>query len=182
MAWRFVLLRYAPLLSAFSLAWELLQLPLYTLPAQAPPRDTAYALLHCSAGDLLIGTGALVAALVITRARAFQLWRWTRVGGVAVVLGMAYTAFSEWLNAVLLGTWTYAPAMPLLPLVKIGLSPLLQWVFVPVTALTLARRLARGAVRSHRPPARLDSRLARSAAALPVDAPRGSVHWCRPPR
>jgi hypothetical protein len=81
MAWRFVLLHYAPLLAAFSLAWELLQLPLYTLPAQAPPRDTAYALLHCSAGDVLIGTGALVAALVITRARAFQLWRWTRVGG-----------------------------------------------------------------------------------------------------
>jgi hypothetical protein len=60
-----------------------------------------------------------------------------------VVLGMAYTALSEWLNGVLLGTWTYAPAMPLLPLVEIGLSPLLQWVLVPVTALTLARRLAR---------------------------------------
>jgi hypothetical protein len=33
--------------------------------------------------------------------------------------------------------------MPLLPLVKIGLSPLLPCVLVPVTALTLTRRLAR---------------------------------------
>jgi len=143
MAWRFVLLRYALLLAAFSLVWELLQLPLYTLAAQASARESAYALLHCSAGDVVIGMSAFVAALVITRARALQLWRRRRVGGLSVLLGIAYTAFSEWLNAVLLGTWTYAPAMPLLPLVKIGLSPLLQWVLVPVTALALARRLAR---------------------------------------
>ena len=140
--WHFVLARYLPALGAFSLLWEIVQLPLYTLRAEAPPAYIAYAVLHCTAGDVLIGAGALIAALIATRAGALREWRWTRVGVVAVAFGLAYTALSEWMNTAIRASWAYSEWMPVLPFVPIGLSPLLQWVVVPAAALAFSRRLA----------------------------------------
>ena len=58
-----------------------------------------------------------------------------------LVLGPAYTMFSEWLNTTLL-RWSYSELMPTLNLgaIEIGLSPLLQWLFLPPLTLHLARR------------------------------------------
>lgn len=141
-AWCYVLVRYLPALAAFNLLWEVAQLPLYTLWTEAPPAYIAYAVLHCTAGDVLIGAGALLAALIATRAGALRAWRWTRVGVVAVVFGLGYTAFSEWLNTAMRTSWAYSEWMPVMPFVPIGLSPLLQWVVVPAAALAFSRRLA----------------------------------------
>src|SRR5205807_9351338 len=58
-----------------------------------------------------------------------------------LILGVAYTAFSEWLNIVVRQSWAYSERMPLIPLFgfRIGLSPLLQWIIVPATAFGLVR-------------------------------------------
>ena len=141
-AWRFVLGHYLPALAVFNLLWEVAQLPLYTLWTEAPPAYIAYAVLHCTVGDVLIGAGALLAALIATRAGALHEWRWARVAVVAVLFGLGYTAFSEWMNAVVRAGWTYSEWMPVLPFVPIGLSPVLQWVVVPAAALVFSRRLA----------------------------------------
>ena len=84
--------------------------------------------------------GALLAGLIATRAGALREWPWTRVCVVAV--GLAYTAFSEWMNAVVRAAWTYSEWMPVPAFVPIGLSPLLQWAVVPAAALVFSRRLA----------------------------------------
>lgn len=139
--WRLICRRYLPALGAFNLLWELVQLPLYTLWTEAPAADIAFAVMHCTAGDLLIGAGALFAALITTRAGVLREWRWLRIGAVAVVFGLGYTAFSEWMNAVANANWAYSEWMPVLPVVPIGLSPLLQWVLLPPAALALSRRL-----------------------------------------
>ena len=141
-AWRFVLGHYLPALAVFNLLWEVAQLPLYTLWTEAPPAYIVYAVLHCTVGDVLIGAGALLAGLIATRAGALREWPWTRVGVVAVVFGLAYTAFSEWMNTVVRAAWTYSEWMPVLPFVPIGLSPVLQWAVVPAAALVFSRRLA----------------------------------------
>lgn len=62
-----------------------------------------------------------------------------RVAAVAIVLGVAYTVFSEWLNVAVRESWAYAPAMPRVPPLGTGLSPLLQWIIVPLAAFTWAR-------------------------------------------
>ena len=49
----------------------------------------------------------------------------------AILLGAAYTVFSEWLNINIRRSWSYTDAMPVLPLLGTGLTPLLQWVVVP---------------------------------------------------
>lgn len=140
--WQFVLARYLPALAALSALWEIVQLPLYALWREASPASIAYAVFHCTLGDVLIGAGALLAALIVTRSGTLRDWRWIRVGAFAVAFGLAYTAFSEWFNTAVRASWTYSEWMPVTPFVPIGVSPLLQWVIVPVVALALSRRIA----------------------------------------
>lgn len=139
--WRFVFARYLPTLAVLSALWEIVQLPLYTLWWEAPPTSIVYAVFHCTVGDVLIGVGALLVALIATRASAMRNWHWIRLGSVAVTLGFTYTAFSEWLNTTR-GIWTYSELMPVTPFVPIGISPLLQWLVVPLIALAFSRRFA----------------------------------------
>ena len=52
-------------------------------------------------------------------------------------VGVAYTAFSEWRNVYRLSAYT--DAMPLV--LGIGLSPLMQWILVPLLAVMALRLL-----------------------------------------
>ena len=129
--------------------WEAAQLPLYTLWRTGTPGEIAFALIHCTGGNVLITTMTLAAAVALARG-----FRWPPFGRrmvfTAIVLGTAYTIFSEWLNVAIRGTWSYTVAMPVLPWLGTGLTPLLQWLIVPGLALAIvghryrrARRLAR---------------------------------------
>lgn len=137
--WHVVGARYLIVLALFNLLWEIAQLPLYSLYAEAPPSVIAYAVLHCTLGDILIGMLTLIAALIATRAGPLERWHWWRIGATAVGFGLAYTALSEWLNTTVLMSWTYSEWMPLTPILPLGISPILQWLVVPVAALVLAR-------------------------------------------
>ena len=55
----------------------------------------------------------------------------------AIMIGITYTVFSEWLNVEVRRSWSYSPAMPVLPWLGAGLSPILQWLVVPGVAATL---------------------------------------------
>ena len=143
--WRFVFARYLAIFAPISLLWEIAQLPLYTLRSQAPPASVAYAVIHCTLGDMLIAVLALLAALVATRAGPLERWRWRRVGGGAVGFGLMYTAFSEWSNTAVWMNWAYSEWMPLTPFIALGVSPLLQWLLVPSVALAWARAAERKA-------------------------------------
>jgi hypothetical protein len=120
-------------MAAANLAWEALQLPLYTLWSTGTPAAIAWAWIHCTAGDVSIAAAAFLLARACTRGRP----RWIFVA-LLVLSGVAYTIFSEWLNVAMLGRWAYTPAMPLVPPFSTGLAPLLQWVVLPPVALSLA--------------------------------------------
>jgi hypothetical protein len=141
-AWRLLGLRFLPWFAGLSLAWEMAQLPLYTIWAEATPGYIAFSVAHCTAGDILIGMAALLLALVLLRTGGLSSWRWARIGTLAALLGAAYTIFSEWRNIAILGSWAYAASMPRIALgvTEVGLSPLLQWLLLPPLALYLARR------------------------------------------
>ena len=144
-AWRLLAIRFAPWFAGLSLAWEIAQLPLYTLWTEATPAYMAYAVVHCTLGDVLIGTAALLLALTVARGGGLAGWRWRRIAVLTALLGAGYTVFSEWMNTAILGSWAYAAWMPRVQLagIAIGLSPLLQWLVLPPLALYLMRRSAR---------------------------------------
>ncbi len=139
--WSFIAFRYVPLLGALNLLWEIAQLPLYTLWNEGSPAFIAYAVIHCTLGDVAIGTLALLIALIATRARAVETWRWRQVALFLVIPAVGYTALSEWINTVARESWAYSALMPIVNLgnLEFGLAPLLQWLILPPAALWLAR-------------------------------------------
>jgi hypothetical protein len=130
-------------IASMNLAWETLHLPLYTIWADGTPRSQALAVLHCTGGDVLIATSALVLGLLLAGDKTWPRTRFFPVLALTVGAGLAYTIFSEWLNVVVRASWAYSAAMPVIPIfgLRIGLSPVLQWLVVPTAALLLARRL-----------------------------------------
>jgi hypothetical protein len=126
------------------LVWELLQLPLYTIFWTASIREITFAIVHCTAGDVLIAIAVLLIAIIITgREPGLTERRHIRLAGLTIVFGVCYTVFSEWINASIRESWSYTNAMPLLPVLGTGIAPLLQWLVVPTIALALAWRCAR---------------------------------------
>jgi hypothetical protein len=93
-----------------------------------------------------------VAALILAILTA-RLLRWPLFGGrvilAAVLLGLGYTVFSEWLNVEIRRSWSYTEAMPLVPPLGTGLTPFLQWLIVPCLAfaITASRPAAHGLIR-----------------------------------
>lgn len=132
--------RYLAVLLIGNLIWEIVQLPLYTIWRDGTPGEIAFAVAHCTAGDLLIGSSALFAALLLVGDAQWPRRSFARVAVLAVAIGVAYTIYSEWLNVEVRRAWTYADSMPRLPWLGTGLAPLAQWLVVPALAF---RRLSR---------------------------------------
>lgn len=121
-----------------NLAWEIAQLPLYNLFSSGTLQENAFAIVHCTLGDVLIAASCYVAAAAATHRSDWPVTRPLLGGAVAVLAGLGYTAASEWWNVHYSGNWSYAPAMPLL--LGIGLAPLLQWLVIPALGIVWLRK------------------------------------------
>ena len=130
--------RYLVIMAGANLAWEVAQLPLYTIWHTASWAYLMFATLHCWVGDLLIAAAAFTCGALIA-GRFWPMRGYVHAGLLTVGLGIAYTVFSEWLNVVVRESWAYAPAMPRVPPLGTGLTPLLQWLLLPTMSLVLAR-------------------------------------------
>ncbi len=138
--WLQVLRRYLLFIAAGNLAWEFAHMPLYTLWETGTTEQIILYGLHCTAGDILIALSALAVALFVLGTPAWPGEGYVRVGIIAVVLGLGYTIFSEWLNIEIREAWAYRDIMPVIPLIGAGLTPMLQWIVLPVLGLWWARR------------------------------------------
>lgn len=139
-SWLAALRRYVAFIAVAHLAWEVVQLPLYTIWDEAGAGEIAFAVLHCTGGDLLIAGASLVLALLLVGEPAWPVRGYLSVAALAVAFGALYTVFSEWLNTEVRGSWAYVEAMPVVPVSGTGLAPLAQWLIVPPAGLWWARR------------------------------------------
>src|SRR3989344_2439029 len=130
--------RWAVLALVLHLIWEIGQLPFYTLWEEANAWRIALYVTHCVAGDAIIVTLSYLAVALSGRQAGGPRQRTRRGGTALVALGLGYTVFSEWYNVYRAGAWAYAEIMP--RILGIGLTPLLQWVVVPIIMLVLIQR------------------------------------------
>ena len=121
------------------LVWEIAHVRLYTIGMEADGLRTAWAVFHCSLGDVVIALAMFaLAGIVLSRADWPVSHPWA--GGAIVAVGaMAYTVWSEWHNVYRASNWGYTVDMPLI--FGIGLSPLLQWLILPPAMVFAYRRL-----------------------------------------
>ena len=93
--WLPAMRRYLAVLAVGNLVWELAQMPLYTLWNTGSARDIVFAAIHCTGGDVLIGGAALVGSLVLFGTGTWPQSRSVAVAAPAIVMGLAYTVWSE---------------------------------------------------------------------------------------
>ena len=120
--------------AAVNFPWEMAHSRLYRGGAEYTWREH---LVCCGLAALADGLG--IAALFATGALLFRDPRWTRSPssvhiGVTALLGLLGAVLTEGL-ALRLGWWDYGPAMPRLPGTALGLSPLAQFVVLPLVTL-----------------------------------------------
>jgi hypothetical protein len=135
---------YLTAVAVANLIWETLQLPLYTIWQTGTLRTQTFAIVHCTIGDLIIALCALTVALIVSGDGEWPQRRFQRVAILAILLGLAYAVFSEWLNVVVRASWAYSDLMPVVTVfgLRVGLSPLLQWIVIPTAALIITKRLS----------------------------------------
>jgi hypothetical protein len=138
-SWLRALRRFLVFVAAANLVWEFAQMPLYTLWYEGSPGEIIFAAVHCTGGDILIASASLLLALLIAARPTWPRETYRRVAALTMALAFAYTVFSEWLNTEIRGSWAYSELMPVVPVLEAGLSPLTQWVVIPLAAFWWAR-------------------------------------------
>lgn len=121
--------------------WEFLQVPTYADMATLPHWEGVKVCTSATVGDVGFALTAFWATSAAARSRmwiasprAWQIGLFVAVGiGLTVGFEYYYTEVSE--------RWNYSELMPLVPPFGTGLSPLFQWIVIPLLVVSLTRRL-----------------------------------------
>jgi hypothetical protein len=132
--WLRALRRYLAFAAVAHLLWEVAHLPLYTIWLTGTAGELAFAAVHCTGGDILITVSTIVLALLLVASPDWPRARARPVLLTAIGFGVGYTIFSEWLNIEVRQAWAYRDIMPVIPLIDAGLSPIMQWILIPLAA------------------------------------------------
>jgi len=122
--------------------WEFLQVPLFRGMTGAPHWEAVKFCTRAALGD----AGIAVLAFAGVAARAGPRWilapSGRQIAGF-VGMGLAIAVAMERLATGPLGRWAYAEAMPVVPLLGVGLTPVLQWALLPPAVAWFVRRQLR---------------------------------------
>lgn len=137
MLWELAL---AIFLSAFFLhfVWEMWQIPLYAGMSEAGHWPAVIQCTRATVGDGFI---ALTAYSIAAIAAKNKLWLFQRSAlnmTIYLISGLMITIFIEFLATTVYGRWQYSELMPVIPVLYIGISPLLQWLFIPPISIWVA--------------------------------------------
>lgn len=132
------------------LGWEIAHVRLYTIWVEADRSGVAWAVFHCSLGDVAIALTMFATAGVLLRLPDWPAARPWAGGAIITVGATAYTAWSEWRNVYSAGNWGYTTGMP--TVFGIGLFPLLQWLILPPVMVLVYRMLESALFDQHSSP------------------------------
>jgi hypothetical protein len=118
--------------------WEMAQMPLY--------KDMPFGVLSswwlCFRAS--IGDGVIVVAIWALGAALFRRADWFRPlwprNLVVLLLSGAAIAVGVEIHAISTGRWAYSELMPVLPVVDVGLSPLVHLLLLPFISMKLAMK------------------------------------------
>jgi hypothetical protein len=120
--------------------WEMLQVPLFVGMAEAPHNSVVWMCIRATGGDVLILLISFWLSSLVRGHRRWLLQGERKPAITLVITALVVTIIMEWLATGQLERWEYANTMPIIPLVGIGLAPLLQWLLLSPLIMWLARR------------------------------------------
>ena len=123
-----------------NLPWEFAQVPLFAGMPSAGHWRAIQVCGRATLGDVVIALAAFWVVAASARARRWILAPTPRQVTGFVAVGVLITIVMEWLATQVVGRWAYAEAMPVVPVLGVGLSPLLQWIVLPLLVVWFVRR------------------------------------------
>ena len=123
-----------------NLAWEFAQVPLFAGMPSAAHWAAIQVCARATMGDVGIAVLAFWAVAIGAGSRRWVLHPTAKHVWAFLAVGVTVTIVLEWLATQVLGRWAYAPAMPVVPGLGVGLVPVLQWVVLPPLVVWFVRR------------------------------------------
>ena len=128
---------------ALNFPWEVAQAPFFSSMEQLAFEEGLFACLRAALGDVVL---TLAAYLIVAWATHDLRWALRPAGrrlAAFTALGIGATILLE-LHALGTGRWVYDDSMPRLPLLGVGLVPILQWILLPPISVFAVRKLNAG--------------------------------------
>lgn len=123
--------------------WEFLQAPLYANMHDVGHIEGVAICLRATLGDVVIALAAFWCTAALTTGRHWGDTAGARSVAIFLAVGILATVVLEHLFTEITNRWSYGEAMIRLPFIGTGLSPIAQWVVVPLIVLWLMRRVSR---------------------------------------
>ncbi len=121
------------------LPWEFWQVPFFAGMAAAAHWSAVQVCTRAALGDALIALLAFLAVAAAARSRRWVVKPTWRTVCAYVAVGLVVTVAIERLSTAW-GRWAYGDAMPVVPVLGVGLLPLLQWLVLPPLTVWFVRR------------------------------------------
>lgn len=124
------------------LPWEFLQVPFFSGMPQVDHWQGIRTCVRATLGDVVIMLMAYWIVAIAFRRRYWLSQPTARELFLFVATGVGITVLIERmaLAGIWLGGWAYSERMYMIPLLEVGLSPVLQWLLLPPLVAWLARR------------------------------------------
>jgi len=118
--------------------WEVMQTYFYTMKGE-PFNTMLYGWIHCTLGDVILTMLSFWIVSLISRDRKWPLHLSPSNFIAFIMIGLVATVVSERVNVHIFKAWAHNESMPLIPGIKVGLTPFLQWMIVPPAVILLVR-------------------------------------------
>jgi len=125
--------------------WELAQIPFFLDMAEKSHLIGVLICALATVGDVLISYTGYGLGVLWAKDAQWILSKNRSATVVYLSCGIVLTILFEYVATGPLQLWEYSPIMPVVPVLGTGLTPLLQWLTLPMPILWLARRQIRGA-------------------------------------
>lgn len=121
-----------------NLIWELVQMPLYKGPSYNIAQ-IAFCALASVADALMVLLLYFGVSLIFNNSFWIQHPKWQQVA-ITILMGGTGAVLAE-IRHLSSGTWAYADSMPIIPIVNVGMSPVLQFMVLPLLIYYLSNVL-----------------------------------------
>lgn len=116
-------------------AWELIQIPLY-IPSLYSLEHIAFCALASLADVIMVLLLYFGFVLLFRNPLWMEHLNWKRIA--IVTLGGGTGAVLAEIRHLSLGTWAYSDSMPIIPVINVGISPVLQFMILPLLVYLLS--------------------------------------------
>jgi hypothetical protein len=125
--------------------WEFIQAPTYAGMVEMNHWDGIKLCTAATFGDVGFALTAFWVTSLVARSRRWIFEPSALQLLVFLGVGIALTVGFEYYYTTISLRWTYSDLMPRVPPFGTGLSPLLQWIVIPLLVVWFVRRQVRGA-------------------------------------